>query len=108
MDEKEGATFRWVLISWSPDSSSIRSKMLYASTKASLKKEFGGGQIKDDLYGNVREDVTLDGYRKHVISAAAPGPMSREELEREEVKVAQSNVAISVDTKQQVGRRGYS
>ena len=39
-------------------------------------------QIKDDLYGNVREDVTLDGYRKHVVSAAAPGPMSREE-ERE-------------------------
>ena len=102
LDEKDGGGgFRWVLISWSPDSSSIRSKMLYASTKASLKKEFGGGQIKDDLYGNVREDVTLEGYKKHVISAAAPGPMSREELEREEVKVAQSNVAISVDTKQQ-------
>lgn len=102
LDEKDGGGgFRWVLISWSPDSSSIRSKMLYASTKASLKNEFGGGQIKDDLYGNVREDVTLEGYKKHVISAAAPGPMSREELEREEVKVAQSNVAISVDTKQQ-------
>ena len=28
--------------------------MLYASTKATLKKEFGAGQIKDDLYGNVR------------------------------------------------------
>ena len=27
----------------------------------------------------MREDVTLDGYRKHVVSAAAPGPMSREE-----------------------------
>jgi hypothetical protein len=28
--------------------------MLYASTKMSLKQEFGGGQVKDDLYGNVR------------------------------------------------------
>ena len=28
--------------------------MLYASTKATLKKEFGGGQIKDDLYGNMK------------------------------------------------------
>lgn len=39
-------------------------------------------QIKDDLYGNVREDISLDGYRKHVISAEAPGPLSREEQGR--------------------------
>ena len=32
--------------------------------------------------------------------AAAPGPMSREELEREEVR-AQTNVEISVDTRHQ-------
>ena len=54
MDEKDGETFKWLMISWSPDSASIRNKMLYASTKATLKKEFGGGQILDDLYGNVR------------------------------------------------------
>jgi twinfilin-like protein len=51
---------------WSPDSASIRNKMLYASTKATLKKEFGGGQIKDDLYGNVR--VRID-------SKSIPGKM---------------------------------
>jgi len=100
LDEKEGDLFKWLLISWSPDSSSVRNKMLYASTKATLKKEFGGGQIKDDLYGNIREDVSLNGYQKHVISAAAPGPMSREELEREEVR-AQSSSEIAVDTKHQ-------
>lgn len=99
LDEKEGDTYRWIMISWSPDSSSIRNKMLYASTKASLKREFGGGQIKDDLYGNVREDVSLEGYRKHLISAAAPGPLSREEIEREEVKQAQNDVAVAVDSK---------
>lgn len=55
-----------MLISWSPDSASIRNKMLYASTKATLKKEFGGGQIKDDLYGNVR--VRID-------SKSIPGKM---------------------------------
>ena len=42
------------MISWSPDTASVRNKMLYASTKATLKKEFGGGQIKDDLYGNMK------------------------------------------------------
>ena len=88
------------MISWSPDSASIRNKMLYASTKATLKKEFGSGQIKDDLYGNIKEDISLRGYQKHVVSAAAPGPMSREELEREEVR-AQTNTEISVDTRHQ-------
>jgi len=100
MDEKDGETFKWLMISWSPDSASIRNKMLYASTKATLKKEFGGGQILDDLYGNVREDISLRGYQKHVISAEAPGPLSREEMEREEVR-AQANVEVGVDTKHQ-------
>ena len=36
-----------------------------------------------------------------MVSAAAPGPLSREELEREEVKQAQCNVAVAVDTKHQ-------
>ena len=74
--------------------------MLYASTKATLKKEFGSGQIKDDLYGNIKEDISFKGYQKHVVSAAAPGPMSREELEREEVR-AQTNTEISVDSRHQ-------
>jgi len=100
LDEKDGDTYKWLLISWSPDTASVRNKMLYASTKATLKKEFGGGQIKDDLYGNVIEDVSLKGYQKHVTSASAPGPMTREELEREEVR-AQSNHEIAVDTKHQ-------
>ena len=33
--------------------------MLYASTKATLKKEFGGGQIMDELYGNDRVSIWL-------------------------------------------------
>ena len=36
------------------------------------------------------------------MSAAAPGPLSREEEEREEVRVAQSHVAVGVDAKHQV------
>ena len=32
--------------------------MLYASTKATFKKEFGAGQIKEDYYANHREEVS--------------------------------------------------
>lgn len=28
--------------------------MLYAATRATLKKEFGGGHIKDEVFGTVK------------------------------------------------------
>lgn len=28
--------------------------MLYAATRATLKKEFGGGHIKDEIFGTVK------------------------------------------------------
>ena len=28
--------------------------MLYAATRATLKKEFGGSHIKDEVFGNVK------------------------------------------------------
>lgn len=36
-----------------------RQKMLYASTKATFKKQFGAGQIKEDYYANHREEVSF-------------------------------------------------
>ena len=74
--------------------------MLYASTKASLKKEFGGGQLKEEFYANMMEEVTLAGYRRHLRAEAAPGPLTREEEEMMEIKQTESRVEISVDTKQ--------
>lgn len=31
----------------------VRQKMLYAATRATVKKEFGGGHVKDDMFGTV-------------------------------------------------------
>ena len=92
LDDKEGDAYRWILISWSPDSASVRNKMLYASTKASLKKDFGGAHIYDDLYGNVKEDITLNGYERHVKheESSREDMMTQEEKEREEVKKVNS------------------
>ena len=46
--------YEWLMITWSPDDSPVRQKMLYASTKATLKKEFGGAQIKDEVFATVK------------------------------------------------------
>ena len=36
-----------------PEDAPVREKMIYASTKATLKSQFGSGQIKEDLLGTV-------------------------------------------------------
>ena len=37
----------------------VRDKMLYSATKASMKKTFGGGAIKDEVSGNVKVRCAL-------------------------------------------------
>jgi hypothetical protein len=53
LDSKNTSGYEWLLFSWSPDNSAVRQKMLYASTKATLKQEFGSGQIKEELHATI-------------------------------------------------------
>lgn len=57
LDSQAHGGYEWVLISWSPDDSPVRQKMLYASTKATLKKEFGAAQIKDEIFGTIEVEI---------------------------------------------------
>lgn len=50
LDAKTPLGYAWLLISWIPDSATIRQKMLYASTKATLKTEFGSAHITEEIH----------------------------------------------------------
>ncbi|KAL7648310.1 UNVERIFIED_CONTAM: hypothetical protein RMT77_000216 [Armadillidium vulgare] len=93
--------FEWILISWSPDDSPVRQKMLYASTKATLKKEFGAAQIVDELFGTTKEDVCFEGFKKHRISEAAPAPLTSREEEMKEIQKLEVGADISIDSRHQ-------
>jgi twinfilin-like protein len=99
MDERTNSGFSWLFVSWSPDFASVKQKMLYAATKSTLKLEFGAGQIKDELFGTVRDDVTLDGYLRHIKSQLAPAPLTNREEELEILKQNENHTRINVDTK---------
>jgi twinfilin-like protein len=105
--------------------------MLYAATRATLKIQFGGGQVKDDYFvtslvsvvlrnsnnaindngflllflknGDVmlQDEVKLAGYKHFVKSKAAPPPLTASEAEMEMVKKTEVRGDISVDTKHQ-------
>lgn len=98
LDSKNNMGYEWIFISWSPDHSPVRQKMLYAATRATLKKEFGGGQIKEEVFGTEKGDVSFKGYKKHLVSQEAPAPLTHAE---EELRAIKENevTAIGVDTK---------
>ncbi|KAG8039739.1 hypothetical protein G9C98_000468 [Cotesia typhae] len=93
--------YDWLFISWSPDNAPVRQKMLYASTKATLKQEFGTASIKDELHGTVMEDVTLEGYNRHKKNDAAPAPLTSAEEELVELKKTAVHTDYNVETRHQ-------
>ena len=53
LDSQNSLGYEWLFISWIPESSTVRDKMIYASTKATMKSQFGTGQIKEDLHATL-------------------------------------------------------
>ncbi|XP_026482470.1 twinfilin-like [Ctenocephalides felis] len=101
LDTKNTLGYDWLLISWTPDSASVRFKMLYASTKATLKNEFGTAHIKDELHATTMDEVTYKGYTKHIEAMVAPAPLTMREEELKEIRQTETHVDISTNTRQQ-------
>ncbi|KAM6344050.1 twinfilin-2 isoform 2-T2 [Alca torda] len=97
------APTRLALHRWRGDAEQlqVRLKMLYAATRATVKKEFGGGHIKDEMFGTVKEDVSLSGYQKHVSSCSAPAPLTAAEQELQQIRINEVKTEISVESKHQ-------
>ncbi|GLV34172.1 twinfilin [Carabus blaptoides fortunei] len=100
-DTKNDSGYDWLFISWSPDVAAIRQKMLYASTKATLKQEFGTSKIKEELHGTVLEDITYNGYQRHKRDMKEPAPLTTREEELQEIKRNEVKTDYSVDSKHQ-------
>ncbi|EDV91615.1 twinfilin [Drosophila grimshawi] len=98
LDAKMPLGYGWLLISWIPDTASIRQKMVYASTKATLKTEFGSAYIAEELHATTLEESTLEGYKKHKREFAAPAPLTTREEELKETVVCTD---ISTETRHQ-------
>lgn len=102
LDSKNNLGYQWIFISWSPDFSPVRQKMLYAATRATLKLEFGGGLIKEEMFGTCIDDVNLSGYKKHLTSGSAPAPLTFAEEELKLIKENDKEVnTVSVNDKHQ-------
>jgi len=102
LDTTNNLGYEWLFIAWSPDDSPVRQKMLYSATRASIKKEFGGGGlIKHELFATVITELSLKGFKDFLEREKAPGPLTEAEEDKLEIKKAEANPDIGVNTKQQ-------
>ncbi|XP_053321332.1 twinfilin-1 [Spea bombifrons] len=101
LDSQNAQGYEWIFIAWSPDYSHVRQKMLYAATRATVKKEFGGGHIKEELFGTVKDDVSLSGYKKYLACKSAPAPLTTAEEELRQIKIKETQTDVGIDTKHQ-------
>ncbi|KAF9119956.1 Twinfilin-2, partial [Mortierella sp. 14UC] len=76
----------WIFLCYVPDVAPIRQKMIYAATRASLTKDLGDSHFTDSIYGTNKGDFTLEGYKKHKASLAAPKPLSERERQLAEIR----------------------
>lgn len=100
LDETTSLGHSWILLSWIPDCASVRHKMLFASTKATLKTEFGSANIKEDLHATELDEMTYDGYLKFKRNTNAPNPLTNREEEIEEMKKTETKTNYNVDSKE--------
>lgn len=75
----------WVMLLYIPAGSSVRDRMLYASTKDTVKKELGSSNFASDLYGNTKDELTHAAYVYKQDSDAAPGLATAVEAELDDL-----------------------
>ncbi|XP_033995502.1 WD repeat-containing protein 82-like isoform X5 [Trematomus bernacchii] len=92
LDSQNAQGHEWIFIAWSPDQSPVRQKMVYAATRATLKKEFGGGHIKDEMFGTVEDDLCFQGYLRHMSSCCSPAPLTAAEQELQRIRVTEVKI----------------
>ncbi|XP_033938559.1 uncharacterized protein [Pseudochaenichthys georgianus] len=92
LDSQNAQGHEWIFIAWSPDQSPVRQKMVYAATRATLKKEFGGGHIKDEIFGTVEDDLCFQGYLRHMSSCCSPAPLTAAEQELQRIRVTEVKI----------------
>eukprot|EP00842_Homolaphlyctis_polyrhiza_P003843 jgi/Hompol1/445/HPOL_003243-RA len=92
-------SFEWLLLQYIPDHAKVREKMLYASSKATLLKELGDGNFADSIYGTHKNDLSLEGYRKHLAHKNATAPLTIREQEMAAIKATENTADIGTSTR---------
>ena len=92
---KEG----WLLANWVPENTKVRLKMLYASSRETLKKELGSAAITAEIIAAERDEITYQAYQSAVVVNEAERLSLMSETERALKHTANTHVETGIPTK---------
>lgn len=71
----------WVLVSYVPDGSPVRDRMLYASTRDTLKRQLGYNSFTDEMHGSSPDDLSWDLFQQHDRKNFSNAPLTEAEIQ---------------------------
>jgi len=75
----DSPTAQFALFCYVPDKAKVKEKMLYASTRSNLKQQLGLNYFVDEVFGTVKNDFSVEGYRHHCQSKKSEAPLTEQE-----------------------------
>jgi len=79
----------WVLLSFVPDGSPVKQRMLYASTRDYLKRQLGKNYFAYDFYGSAPEDFTWDAFQESLKRPNLAAAMTATEVQQSKMATAE-------------------
>ncbi|CAF0938672.1 unnamed protein product [Rotaria sordida] len=90
----------WLLITYISDEAKARERMLYASTIATVKREFGLTYITQEIRATTRDEMSIHSLHQHLHTQATPPPRTIREEEMFEIHQREANADIGINTRQ--------
>eukprot|EP01119_Soliformovum_irregulare_P003398 TRINITY_DN1389_c0_g1_i1.p1 TRINITY_DN1389_c0_g1~~TRINITY_DN1389_c0_g1_i1.p1 ORF type:complete len:339 (+),score=95.46 TRINITY_DN1389_c0_g1_i1:88-1104(+) len=76
---RQDDTAQFIILCYVPSKSSVKHKMLYASSRSNLKNQLGSNSFTDEVFGDGPKDFTPEGYKHHVTSKNVEAPLTDQE-----------------------------
>lgn len=79
-----------VAVTYVPNAAPVRQKMLFASTRLTLVRELGGEHFPESIFTTEADELTAQGWQKHVQHTESSNPLTAEEQSLQDIKDAEA------------------
>jgi len=90
--------YMWYMLCFVPDTCPVRQKMLYASTRHTLRADLGQYNFIDEIHGTDGRDFSSQGYQEYYTAKTSEAPLTEGERIKKEEKEASYNDYIVGNT----------
>ncbi|WYZ41075.1 hypothetical protein EsH8_IV_001416 [Colletotrichum jinshuiense] len=87
-------------VTYIPDSTKVRQKMLFASTRLTLVRKLGSEHFRESIFATTPEELSANGFAKHDAHNELEAPLTEEERSLGAVKQAEQEASTGTGTRE--------